>query len=136
MFRSDERGRATPIPFQIDEINQFGDYVLDQGGTVTKNDGNGVFDLQDELSFMGDDVGPAVAPKVWPAGNKPYAVFEILQVYRGVRTKGPQSGAVYLAVYLNTPPRYRRATTWCLIQRKVELRPRAIYTISTNKITS
>jgi len=104
LFRSD-KGIATTIPFQIDEINQYGDYVLDQGQEVTKNDGNGIFDLQDELAFMGDDVGESVPPTTWPNNQKPNLIFEIKQEFQG-EPKDPKakSGSVYLGIYFRKPP--------------------------------
>lgn len=103
LFRSDETGNAVAIPFQIDEINEWGDYVLPLGGTVTAKTGNGIFDLQDELAFMGDDVGPIKTPAKWPAG-KPALVFEIKLSYKGTNGAGDNQGAVYLGVYFQNPP--------------------------------
>ncbi len=104
LFRSDN-GVATPIPFQIDEINQYGDYVLDKGQEVTKNDGNGIFDLQDELVFMGDDVGAISPPKKWPQNNRPNLIFEVRQTFKeNPKDPKPKTGAVYLGVYFRKPP--------------------------------
>jgi len=144
LFRTDANGVAVAIPFQIDEINDWGDYVLDQGSDITAKTGNGLFDLQDELVFMGDDVGPIKAPKKWP-GPTPAGVFELKLTYTGKNDVGPQEGAVYVAVYFGTPPplstkkyvvfnrdqaevitsRYRYGfdqKNW-LVSRKVEMRP-------------
>jgi hypothetical protein len=128
VFRSDAGGKATPIPFQIDEINEWGDYVLDLGGDITKNTGNGIFDLQDELVLMGDDVGPAIVPTTWPTGPAPSIVYELRfrmmkgsdgavpsfemqsQVHPASTTatsqapSASQDGAVYVAVYFRKPP--------------------------------
>ncbi len=110
LFRTDEAsGKAVAIPFQIDEINEWGDYVLPEGGQVTAKTGNGIFDLQDELAFMGDDVGPVRQPTAWD-GAKPSLVFEIKLSFRGVakgdkNIAGEQEGAVYLAVYFQNPPK-------------------------------
>jgi len=103
LFRTDEHGKAVVIPFQIDEINEWGDYVLPQGGTVTANTGNGIFDLQDELVFMGDDVGPVRLPTTWE-GKKPQIVFEIRMAFQGKNPPGDKEGAVYLGVYFQQPP--------------------------------
>jgi len=46
LFKTLGDGSAQTIPFQIDELNEWGDYVLDQGSPVTKNDGNGLYDLK------------------------------------------------------------------------------------------
>lgn len=106
LFRTDEAtGKAVAIPYQIDEINEWGDYVLPEGGQVTAKTGNGIFDLQDELAFMGDDVGPVKQPTSWD-GPKPSLVFEIKLSFKGgTNTAGAQDGAVYLAVYFQNPPK-------------------------------
>jgi hypothetical protein len=103
LFRSSASGRAEIIPFQIDEINDDSDYVLDQGSRVTANTGNGVFDSQDELSFMGDDVGPVVEPTTWP-GQKPHIVFELRMKHPQGNPMGPQMGAVYVGIYFGGAP--------------------------------
>jgi len=105
LFKSDANGNATPIPFQIDEINEWGDYVLPDGGTITAKTGNGIFDLQDEIAFMGDDVGPQVPPKVFPEGNKPSLLFEIKASFPGTNVGGDQMGSVYLGIYFQNPPK-------------------------------
>ncbi len=130
VFRSDSTGKAVPIPFQIDEINEWGDYVLDLGGDITKNTGNGIFDLQDELVLMGDDVGPAIVPTTWPSGTQPSIIYELRfrmmksadgtmpnfemqsQVHPSNSTastqqtpaSSSQDGAVYVAVFFRKPP--------------------------------
>ncbi len=103
LFKTDETGKAVPIPFQMDEINEWGDYVLPEGGKVTANTGNGIFDLQDELAFMGDDVGVLKAPTVWD-GPKPQLVFEIKLALPTTNPAGPQQGAVYLGIYFTAGP--------------------------------
>ena len=105
LFRTDAAtGKAVIIPFQIDEINEWGDYVLPEGGTVTAKTGTGIFDIQDELSFMGDDVGPATAPRDWGTLGKPAIVFEVRLSYKGRNPSGDSLGAVYLGVYFQNPP--------------------------------
>lgn len=106
LFRTDEvTGKAVPIPYQIDEINEWGDFVLPDGGTVTANTGNGIFDFQDELCFMGDDVGPVKKPTSWD-GGKPALLFEIkVAIKGGKNTAGDVEGAVYLGVYFQNPPK-------------------------------
>lgn len=103
LFRTNPAGAAEVIPFQIDEINDDTDYVLDQGSRITANTGNGVFDSQDELAFMGDDVGPVVEPTSWP-GQKPHIVFELRVRHPTGNPMGPQMGAVYIGVYFGGAP--------------------------------
>jgi hypothetical protein len=104
LFKTDEKGAAVSIPFQIDEINEWGDYVLPSGGTITANTGNGIFDLQDEIAFMGDDVGPIQTPKSFPEGKTPSLLFEIKASYPGKNVGGDDNGAVYLGIYFQNPP--------------------------------
>lgn len=103
LFRSSASGKADPIPFQLDEINEDGDYVLAQGSRVTADTGNGIFDTQDELSFMGDDVGPVVEPTIWP-GQRPHIVYELRVRHPEANPMGPQMGAVYIGIYFGTAP--------------------------------
>lgn len=103
LYKSDAQGIARQIPFQIDEINQFGDFVLEKGPSPNSETGNGIFDPQDEISFMGDDVGPAREPVVWPDG-KPTSVFELRLTSFYPNPMGESTGAVYVAVFLRKPP--------------------------------
>ncbi|MDR3012343.1 MAG: hypothetical protein LBU70_03945 [Chitinispirillales bacterium] len=56
----DMAGQA--VPFQVDEITESGEYVLDRGEAPNTGNGNGVFDRQDEIVFLwGDaDGGPDI----------------------------------------------------------------------------
>jgi hypothetical protein len=103
LFRSSPSGKASVIPFQIDELNEGGDYVLDQGSKITADTGNGVFDGLDELSFMGDDVGPVVAPTAWP-GSTPQIVYELRVRHPVANPMGPQMGAVYVGIFFGDAP--------------------------------
>jgi len=106
VFRTDPAsGKAVIIPFQIDEINEWGDYVLPEGGSVTAKTGSGMFDVQDELSFMGDDVGPAKSPTDWSTYGKPSVVFEIRLSFKGKQTAGDSVGAVYVGIYFQNVPK-------------------------------
>ncbi len=51
-------GAWTPIPFQIDELNITGTYVVSDGGLL---------DANDELVFMAGDAGDSVSAAIWPA---------------------------------------------------------------------
>jgi hypothetical protein len=101
LFRSGPSGEAVPIPFQIDEINGIGDYVLNEGPQPNVQTGDNVFNHLDELSFMGDDVGPVSPPKTWP--QKPHAVFEI-RIAPPPGVPNVTEGAVYVAVFLQNIP--------------------------------
>jgi hypothetical protein len=134
LFRTDPAtGKAVAVPFQIDEINEWGDYVLDQGSEITKHTGNGIFDLQDELVVMGDDVGPLHAPTSWP-DQEPSIVYELrFRFMKNIRQGSPSfetavaqnptndpsaspspipevgsanTGAMYVGVFFRKPPAY------------------------------
>ncbi|MDR2577906.1 MAG: hypothetical protein LBC70_03710 [Chitinispirillales bacterium] len=49
----DMAGRA--IPFQVDEVTESGEYVLDSGEIPNANEGTGVFGEKDEIVFLWDD---------------------------------------------------------------------------------
>ena len=51
-------GMWSPVPFQIDEVNISGTYVISD---------DGVLGSRDELVFMANDAGEAVGPTDWPA---------------------------------------------------------------------
>ncbi len=97
LFASDAQGIASIIPFQIDEKDKYSDFILDQGRLPNQSASNKVFDHDDELSFMGEDMGPVLPPKKWP-GTKPSRVVEIKE------SLGTRSGAVYAAIFERDPP--------------------------------
>ncbi len=47
----------TPIPFQIDERDEKGNFILTDGGNPCPDEDNGRFDENDELVFMAEDTG-------------------------------------------------------------------------------
>lgn len=102
LYRSSANAGAVAIPFQIDEVNQLGDYVLDGGVQPNADSGNRYFDGQDELSFMGDDVGPVLPPKLWPQGRKPDVIYELRLQHPSQQER---SGAVYIGVFFRDPPK-------------------------------
>lgn len=112
LFRSDSKGNAIAIPFQIDEKDHFGDYILDQGLRPNKKFTNGIFDFQDELSFMGNDVGEVKVPTKWR--NKPPILYEILI------HKGSKKGAVYAGIYFKNRPA-KNAKQYVVFDRKRNL---------------
>lgn len=100
VFKTNKNLQAVQIPFQIDEVNEFGDFVLDKGPSPNISEGNGIFDNNDELVIMGDDVGLASTPIEWQV-KKPSLFFEI-------KFKHPldpnKVGAIYVGIYFVTPP--------------------------------
>lgn len=65
-----QSGAWTPIPFQIDEVNVTGTYVVSDGGRLDDND---------ELVFMAGDTGDSVGQEIWPDDpeSKLYPRYEI-----------------------------------------------------------
>ena len=102
-FRTGSNGEAIAIPFQIDEVNKIGDYVLSEGPQPNGGSGDGVFSELDELSFMGDDVGPVQKPSKWPGGQQPNAVYEV-KLTPPAEAPEAKEGAIYLAAFLQNPP--------------------------------
>jgi|GEM_PF-1072430 len=52
-----QAGKWSPVAVQVDEINQAGDYVLENGLPFTAGTGDGLYNGQDELSFEGPSLG-------------------------------------------------------------------------------
>lgn len=50
-------GKLSPIPFQIDERDRKGHYIMKFGKTAGKDEDNGALDANDELVFMVSDAG-------------------------------------------------------------------------------
>lgn len=103
LFRNDGNGQAVQIPFQMDEINIYGDFVLDQGKLENSKSGNGIFDVQDELALMGNDIGPVGVPTRWPQGRPTY-VHELRMDFTGSSKLPRPPGAVYVGIYFANPP--------------------------------
>ncbi|MCX5867550.1 MAG: hypothetical protein NT009_08790 [Proteobacteria bacterium] len=68
-------GKFQPVPFQVDEINPDGEWVLTQvppeakkSAKPDRDDDNGSLDENDELAFMARDAGDRVAFDGLPAG--------------------------------------------------------------------
>jgi len=103
LFKTDKNGKASVIPFQIDELNSNKDYIVDEGKWSNKKTGNRIFDRYDELSFMGDDVGYETAPTSWPEGRKPSWIYKVTFEPPAVMSKYSRKGAVFVGVYLGKP---------------------------------
>lgn len=103
VFSTDPNGVARSIPFQIDEINEFGDYVLEKGKNLEFDRSNGVFDLQDELVIMGDDVGSSKPPTKW-LHRKPDILKEIRFQFPEDNPVGDLEGSIYVGVYFRDVP--------------------------------
>ncbi|RZA12721.1 MAG: hypothetical protein EOP10_30945, partial [Proteobacteria bacterium] len=103
LYKTDAKGVASAIPFQIDEVNKIGDYVMPDGPIPNAKTGDGVFSEADELSFMGDDVGAVMKPTVWPDGKAPDSVYELKLTPPSGKDE-LKEGAVYIAVFNAVAP--------------------------------
>ena len=98
-FFKSNHGSAEAIPFQIDEVTRYEDFVLPQGEKPNAHEGDGVFDDLDELSFMGDDVGTLNPITLWPNGSIPDLQFEIT-----ANNSQGETGVIYVGVWFSIPP--------------------------------
>jgi hypothetical protein len=100
-------GQAKPIPFQIDETNPQGDWVLTSIPPALKDanlkpetdDDNGKLDANDQLAFMVKDSGDRMDKTAYPK--------DVLSVDE-ITLTDPVSGGkswVYLCSYATNPPR-------------------------------
>lgn len=105
VFRALATGEAIPIPFQVDELNRYGDFLFDNASNVQER-GNKIFDRLDELSIMSGDLGIQNPPTKWTHG-KPFRLYEVVTnvqhqrntFYVGIflgNTKPPLSSKVYV----------------------------------------
>lgn len=76
VFKSSAKGEAIAIPFQIDELNRYGDFVFNTDRADDR--GNKIFDHLDELAIMVGDLGLRVLPTVWPSGIKPFRLYQVV----------------------------------------------------------
>jgi hypothetical protein len=89
-------GKMGPIPFDLNERDEEGDYVLPQGDKPTQ--GSGLVDKKSELAYMAHDTGDRVSPSSLPGGWT--KAFEI-------ETTDPLSGEkgwAYLLYFSQDPP--------------------------------
>ena len=93
-------GKFEPIPAQVDERTEAGEFCFDHGPKAAKFVGNGSFDGDDELVFMAADAGDqAPAKAAIPAGAEKAAELLI---------RDPVSGGqawAYLMAFAGEPPR-------------------------------
>jgi len=61
-------GAFLPIPFQVDEKDAKGNFVLLSGKEANPRDANGLLDKGEELVFMARDCGDRVRPEGLPPG--------------------------------------------------------------------
>ncbi len=85
LFSVDNNGNIYPILFQIDQKDDYGDYVLGGPKSLTFND-------FDELVFMSEDAGINKDPTHWPF-QKPERLYKISLTHLGKKK------SVFLGVY-------------------------------------
>ncbi len=89
---------AKPIPFQIDEINDNEDYVLDQSDHFAPMKDNGIFDPNDELVIRGTDLGKKDPLLQWK--KKPFMYFEVAITNASTFKKG----TIYIGIFKENKP--------------------------------
>jgi len=94
-----QNNKHRAIPFQIDEVNKKGDYVLTGGKEKSQDNDKGHFDANDQLVFMSRDTGDGVTKKKIFPGNA-LGCIEISIIDPVTNEKG----WVYLMTFNNTPP--------------------------------
>lgn len=47
--------RQEPVPFQVDELTSYGNYICPEGSSPNTDSSNGILDPQDEVVFLSDD---------------------------------------------------------------------------------
>ena len=99
------KGVAQVIPFQIDEKNLYEDFVMEHHLGSEKEEfpaqGNGLFDGNDELSFMGSDTGSTAIPTTWNFA-KPSYLFRV-DAFPGAKEE--EKGSVFVAIYIDPKTR-------------------------------
>ncbi|MEW6442750.1 MAG: hypothetical protein AB1640_17570 [bacterium] len=99
-------GSLDPVPFQIDEVDEDGLYVLPRGKDPNRDTGRrgeedeleGALDGNDEIVFMAEDLGDRVGREAWPAGVRKGMEIEV---------SDPESagkGWAYLFWSIDNPP--------------------------------
>lgn len=99
------RGKAYPIPFQVDEIDPKGEWVLtnlpaglDEDIKADKDSDNGRVDENDELVFMLKDTGGRLSKKNYPENAEAVDEIEITNPANG------RKAWAYLCSFTKDPP--------------------------------
>jgi len=93
-----QKGRLIPIPFQIDEKRENGEYAFQQGEGAQPDSDPG-FDANDELVFLAGDLGDRAPREIFPKTAQEIVELEITDPL-------DQSKAwAYLALFSQNPPR-------------------------------
>ncbi len=70
VFANKDGKGIRPIPYQMDERNQWGEFVVIKGKRVVPDEDDGAFDENDEIVFLTRDLGTKVDKAQWPSGTK------------------------------------------------------------------
>jgi len=90
-------GRWEPVPFQIDEKNEGGEFLFPFGEENDQDELDHKLGPWDELSFMAGDTGCRAAPTGWPRGVAKGVELEIIDPLTG------EKGWLYLFSFLEPP---------------------------------
>jgi hypothetical protein len=66
-----------PVPFQIDELTENGNYICDKGNEPNADSSNGIFDSRDEIVFLFEDCGTS---DTLPGTNAPGIFYHRITV--------------------------------------------------------
>lgn len=91
-------GKFIPIPCQMDERNQWGEFVVTKGQRVVPDEDKGAFDDNDEVVFLTRDLGDKADRAQVPGGPK--KVYEVEVTDPLTSTKG----YAYVANYAGSAP--------------------------------
>ncbi len=92
------RGQWHPVPFQIDEKTEEGDYLFPLGKENDRDRKNRKLDAWDEVLFMARDAGCRADPRDWPPGRVHGEEIEVTDPVTD------EQGWFYLFSYTDPPP--------------------------------
>jgi len=91
-------GRLEPIPYQMDERNQWGEFIVLKGKRVVPDEDKGAFDDNDEIVFLTRDLGEKTDKTQVPGGPKKVYEVEVTDPLT------PARGYAYVAMYAGGAP--------------------------------
>jgi len=91
-------GKFAPIPCQMDERNQWGEFVVTKGKRVVPDEDNGVFDDNDEVVFLSRNLGEKGDKAQIPGGPKKVYEIEVTDPITSSK------GYAYVAYYAGNAP--------------------------------
>ncbi len=88
VFANKDGSGLKAIPCQMDERNQWGEFVVTTGKRVVPDEDDGVFDENDEVVFLTRDLGSKAAKDSWPSGYKEAYEIEVTDPLTSVKGYG------------------------------------------------